>query len=155
MISRLVLDSDNEIILLCEDGTISKCNDSILYSLLMDFKKTNTLVKGIDGRWDITYPNMGMYPGETIAFVLKQKQLVINDISYFKKFIVNDTPFRKYISTSEYAKIHSVTPEIVKVHCRNGRIEGAKKVGRAWTIPENSEYPADCRKSENKIGKNF
>ena len=153
MISRLILDNENEVKLLCEDGTIFKCSDSILYSILMDFDKNNNLVNGKDGRWDQIYPDMSMYPGDTIAFVLKQRQLVINDISYFKKFIVNDTPLRKYIATAEYAEMHSVTPEIVKVHCRNGRIERAKKVGRAWTIPENAEYPVDCRKSKNKMCK--
>jgi len=146
MKARVIKDIDKNLKLLCEDGSIANCTDSFLYSFFVDFKKNISFINGKEGRWDI-YPDMNMYPGETVAFIVNQ-QLVINDIEPFKKFFDNEIVFRKFISVDEYAKKHSVSHEIVKVHCRNGRIKGARKVGRAWIIPENAEYPDDRRKRQ-------
>lgn len=148
MKARLIVEN-KKLRILCEDGTIVECTDSLLYSFLMDFQQGTTFSGEITGRWDSVYPDMSMYPGETVAFILKQKQLVINDISPFKMFLANETAYRNFLSTTEYAKKHSVSNEIVKVHCRQGRIEGARKIGKTWAIPENAEYPADKRHKNN------
>lgn len=150
MKARLIRVSDNDLQLLCEDGTIAECTDTLLYTFLVDFQKNITFKDGTAGRWDSVYPDMSMYPGETVAFILKQKQIVISDMEPFKKFFAADLAYKNFLSTEEYAKKHSVSNEIVKVHCRNGRIEGARKVGRAWIIPENAEYPTDKRLNSNK-----
>ncbi len=150
MKARLIRNTDNELQLLCEDGTIAECTESLLYSFLMDFQGNVSFKNGTAGRWDQVYPDMSMYPGETLAFILPQKQIVISDMSPFKMFFANDLAYRNFISTEEYAKKHSVSVEIVKVYCRSGRIEGARKIGRAWIIPENAEYPTDKRFNPNK-----
>ena len=54
------------------------------------------------------------------------------------------------VSTKEYATIHDVSPERVKVLCREKRICGARKVGGSYIIPRNSPYPEDRRLSKNK-----
>ena len=33
----------------------------------------------------------------------------------------------------------------VQIMCAEGRIEGAKKFGRAWAIPSDAERPCDAR----------
>lgn len=150
MKARLIRDSNKALKLLCEDGTIANCTDSMLYSFMMDFKRNISFKDGTEGRWDLVYPDMSMYPGETIAFILKQKQLVINDISPFKKFLDKDVSYRTFLSTEEYAQKYSVSSEMVKVYCRNGRLKGAKKVGRAWVIPDNAVYPVEKRQDKGE-----
>lgn len=39
------------------------------------------------------------------------------------------------------------------VFCREGRIEGAQRVGKIWIIPENAEKPANARKKKKNRGK--
>ena len=51
-----------------------------------------------------------------------------------------------YLSVAQTAEKWNMTPRRVQVLCREGRIEGAQRVGNVWTIPENAEKPADARK---------
>lgn len=55
-----------------------------------------------------------------------------------------------YITVKETAKKWKVTESRVRVLCREARIEGAKKNGRSWMIPEFAVKPFDAR--ENKVG---
>ncbi len=49
------------------------------------------------------------------------------------------------ISVKEAAKLWDLTERRVSALCKNGKIEGAVKQGRAWTIPANAEKPIDNR----------
>ncbi len=55
-----------------------------------------------------------------------------------------------YLSVAQTAEKWNMTPRRVQVLCNEGRIEGAKRVGNVWTIPENAEKPADARKKVAK-----
>lgn len=51
-----------------------------------------------------------------------------------------------YMSVAQTAEKWEMTPRRVQVLCNEGRIEGARRVGNVWTIPETAEKPADARK---------
>ena len=51
-----------------------------------------------------------------------------------------------YLSVTQIAEKWNMTPRRVQVLCNEGRIDGAKRVGSVWTIPENAEKPSDARK---------
>ena len=51
-----------------------------------------------------------------------------------------------YLSVTQIAEKWNMTPRRVQVLCSEGRIDGAKRVGSVWTIPEIAEKPSDARK---------
>jgi hypothetical protein len=51
----------------------------------------------------------------------------------------------EYITIKQAAKKWDVSERRIQVLCRNGRIKGIKKFGRAWAIPEDAEKPDDAR----------
>lgn len=53
----------------------------------------------------------------------------------------------------EMAAIWNVTERTVTNFCKNGRIPGASKVGRSWTIPDDAQKPVDRRLSSGKYRK--
>ena len=50
-----------------------------------------------------------------------------------------------YINISEAAEKWGISTRRVQVLCKNGRIEGAAKLGREWAIPVTAEKPGDDR----------
>ncbi len=58
-----------------------------------------------------------------------------------------------YLSVAETAKKWNMTPRRLQVLCKEGRIEGAQRVGNVWIIPENAEKPVDARKKVTNRGK--
>lgn len=48
-----------------------------------------------------------------------------------------------YINISEAAEKWGISTRRVQVLCKNGRIEGAAKLGREWAIPVRAEKPGD------------
>ena len=50
-----------------------------------------------------------------------------------------------YLTIKEIAEKWDVTPRRVQRMCADGRIEGARKFGRDWAIPENAQKPKDAR----------
>ena len=50
-----------------------------------------------------------------------------------------------YINISEAAEKWGISTRRVQVLCKNGRIEGAAKLGREWVIPVTAEKPGDDR----------
>ncbi|ADY55359.1 hypothetical protein Sgly_1026 [Syntrophobotulus glycolicus DSM 8271] len=52
----------------------------------------------------------------------------------------------EYITVREAAKKWKVSERLVQQYCISGRIEGAKKFGVSWAIPECAQKPADPRK---------
>lgn len=55
------------------------------------------------------------------------------------------------ISTTEAAKKLNVVPRRVRVLCEQGRIKGAKKVGRNWTVPDEPKVIQADRVRPSKI----
>lgn len=53
-----------------------------------------------------------------------------------------------YITIKDISEKWEISPTMVSVLCKNGRIDGAKKQGKKWLIPENTEKPADRRKKK-------
>lgn len=51
----------------------------------------------------------------------------------------------KYINSKEAAKKWGMTERRITALCRGGKIEGAKKQGKEWLLPENSSRPVDGR----------
>lgn len=55
-----------------------------------------------------------------------------------------------YISVQEICKKWGISDGRVRVLCREGRIEGAVKIGRNWAIPSHATKPIDGRETINK-----
>ena len=146
MKARLITDSNKKKVILCEDGTIAECTNELLYTFLVDFGKKVSFINGSLGRWDTEYPDMSLYPGTELACILDSRKLVITNFKPFTQLVSKDAMFNDYISANEYAKLHNVSYEIVKVYCREGRISGAKKIARNWIVPKNAEYPVDPKR---------
>lgn len=62
-----------------------------------------------------------------------------------------------YLSVNEVSKKWGLSDRRVRVLCSEGRIEGATKIGRSWSIPENAVKPIDGREIQNVkyIGLNY
>jgi hypothetical protein len=46
-----------------------------------------------------------------------------------------------YAKAEELAEKWNVSARQVQLLCQNGKIKGASKFGKAWTIPENTPKP--------------
>lgn len=53
-----------------------------------------------------------------------------------------------YISVSEAAKRWHISPRSVRQYCEDGRVSGAKLVGKTWMIPEGAEKPVRLSRSD-------
>lgn len=51
----------------------------------------------------------------------------------------------EFVTIKEVAEKWKITPRRVQKMCAEGRIEGARKHGRDWAIPADSEKPKDAR----------
>lgn len=145
MKARLVRSANQRYLLLCNDGTIAAADDQVLYDLLTGFRRNNGCFAGTTGRWDMEYPDMSVYPGETMAFIADNNSLVMYHFEPFITLLNSDATMLGYISTQEFAERNDKSVEIVKVYCRNNRIPGAVKMGGTWLIPKNAEYPVELR----------
>lgn len=56
----------------------------------------------------------------------------------------------KYISTKEASEKWGISDRRIRVLCNGGRIEGAVKIGRNWSIPVDAIKPVDARKGNKK-----
>lgn len=144
MQARLIKDKKNIFRILCADGSIIDANVHNLYYLLAEFRKLGNLDKSSAGdkKWTDECLDMSLYPGENYAYVTDNGQLVVIDFLPFRKLLDSLDSSANMISTAQYGELHGKSPEQIKVLCRSGRIIGAKKVGKAWMIPENAPYPA-------------
>lgn len=135
MYSLRVIKSKKETLLLCPNGSIAKVDSKILLRLLTDFLNPKSF-KGKSGTWNNLYSEMEKYPGETLAFV-ERERLIIKDHKLFES-LKTET---EYISAQEYADLHGKSKPMVKTLCKKGRIEGIKKHSTGWLIPKNAPYP--------------
>jgi Fic family protein len=55
-----------------------------------------------------------------------------------------------YISVREASEKWKISDRRIRVLCSEGRIEGAVKVGRSWSIPSRTVKPADGREGKRK-----
>lgn len=55
-----------------------------------------------------------------------------------------------YITVREAAEKWEISERLVQKYCSLGRIDGVKKFGAAWGIPENAQKPTDPRKLKDK-----
>jgi Fic family protein len=51
----------------------------------------------------------------------------------------------EFINTKQAANLWGISERRVRKLCSEGQIEGAKRVGRAWLIPDDTQKPADQR----------
>lgn len=63
----------------------------------------------------------------------------------------------KYMSSKEASEKWKISDRRIRVLCNEGRIEGAIKTGRNWSIPTDAAKPADARETSKKsyIGLDF
>ena len=140
MIARLVKKLDDQVVLLCKDGSICNSSVTVLANFLSKFKDSKNF-SGNDGKWSGEYGDMALFPGQTLAYVTDDVLLVIYDFEPFEPIISKSYNISSYISLAEYAEKVDKSNEIVKVLCREGRIVGAQKIGGSWMIPEDAPYP--------------
>ena len=57
---------------------------------------------------------------------------------------------KRYFSIREAAEKWGVSERRINQYCIEGRIPGAQKVGRAWTIPAGARKPEDPRQNRRK-----
>ncbi|SDZ15172.1 Fic family protein [Tindallia californiensis] len=56
----------------------------------------------------------------------------------------------KYMSSKEASEKWSISDRRIRVLCNEGRIEGAIKIGRNWSIPADAAKPWDARETSKK-----
>lgn len=155
MKARLIKNKADAVVLLLAEGFyIESPSVSVLGTLLFNFKSLGEF--GLEkeaASWKNEYPDLMAIPGNNLAYVTDSSQLVIEDISPFIAVfeqVKATVPIEDVLTASEFADKHNKSVEQVKVFCRNGRIWGAKKIGRDWVIPKDAPYPADSRLSIGK-----
>ena len=57
----------------------------------------------------------------------------------------------KYLKIDEIAAKWGVSPRAVQLLCKEGKIVGAERFGRAWMIPEDASRPIDRRTREGRV----
>lgn len=156
MKARLIkLETDKVALLLSDGAYIESPSVSVLGTLLFNFKSINEF--GLEknaATWTNEYPDLTAVPGKNLAYITDSSQLVIEDIYPFVSIFESvkaTVPIEDVLTAAEFAEKHNKSVEQIKVFCRNGRIWGAKKIGRDWVIPAEAPYPTDTRLS---IGRN-
>jgi len=56
----------------------------------------------------------------------------------------------EYMSSKEVSEKWKISDRRIRVLCNDGRIEGAIKIGRNWSIPADAAKPADARETNKK-----
>ena len=59
----------------------------------------------------------------------------------------------EYLTIQEVAEKWGITTRRIQVLCSKGRLPGAKKFGRQWAIPADTEKPNDARIKTGKYVK--
>lgn len=149
MKARLVKDPKGNVKLLYKDGSIGNGSTPLLANFILNFKNIEH-ESGIDGNWRNDAVDMAFYPGETIAIVTDDLELILYSGEVFTECVESSMQLGAYISTIEYAALHGKSPEIIKVLCRQNRIRGCQKKGRNWMIPRDAPYPVPTKRQRPK-----
>ena len=56
----------------------------------------------------------------------------------------------RFLKIDEVAARWEISPRAVQILCKEGKIDGAQRFGRAWMIPENATRPVDRRTREGR-----
>lgn len=56
----------------------------------------------------------------------------------------------KYLSVAEVSDLWQISDRRIRVLCSEGRIEGAIKIGRNWSVPSDAKKPVDGRENIQK-----
>lgn len=56
----------------------------------------------------------------------------------------------KYITAKEASEKWGISDRRIQLLCKQGRINGAYRLGWTWAIPEDAEKPADARLREQR-----
>src|SRR5690554_6354409 len=56
----------------------------------------------------------------------------------------------KYISIKEVSEKWGISDRRIRVLCSEGRIEGAVKIARNWSVPADAVKPVDAREGKRK-----
>lgn len=51
----------------------------------------------------------------------------------------------EYLSIQDFSEKWNISKRRIQVLCKEGRIDGVKKLGNMWVIPENTQQPCDAR----------
>ena len=149
MKARLVEAPDGSAKLLFNDGSFSNVSKPLLANLIINFKKVEHF-EGRDGNWRDSAVDMAFYPGTTIAIVTDTGELILYSGDIFQDSFISSALASDLVTTEEYATMHGKSKEIIKVLCRQNRISGAEKVGRAWMIPKDAPYPVPAKHQRPK-----
>lgn len=144
MKARLIRNEGTITLMLCS-GTVILMNEDKVREFFCSYNDSSAydMTRVID-----TYvQNMIMCPGETLAYVNDENDLVIRNPQFFTGLFTIYSG--DYITAQEYAERHGKTSAIIKRFCRDNRIPGAIKIGGRWCVPENTKYPQDSRISKN------
>ena len=57
----------------------------------------------------------------------------------------------RFLKIEEVAAKWEISPRAVQILCKEGKIDGAQRFGRAWMIPENATRPIDRRTREGRV----
>lgn len=57
-----------------------------------------------------------------------------------------------WITPQQAARIWGISERRIQFLCTKGRVKGARKLGRAWLIPQNTPKPIDGRTVAAKNG---
>lgn len=66
---------------------------------------------------------------------------------------IRQVSFVKYMSITEASKKWQISDRRIRILCAEGRVAGAVKIGRNWSIPYEAVKPADARVSHRKAYK--
>ena len=58
---------------------------------------------------------------------------------------------RKYVSVTEFAKMHGVAVRTVRNYCATGKIEGVQLVGKTWNIPVDAILPEKNKQTDKTM----
>ena len=57
----------------------------------------------------------------------------------------------EYVSVAKMAEIWEISERSVRNYCANGRIDGAKLIGKTWYIPETAQKPERVNKKKSTV----
>ena len=155
MIARIVRSKDDKLYLLNKDGTISTVTISLLKKIFRSFNQIED-ISGDNGKWDSISLDMSLFPGETMVFVTEGHQLVITDPWIMNYYLSNENtsvPADNLLTLPEYAKLHDRSVPMIKALCQQGRIAGARKMGRTWVVPASAPYPIEEQSKKPGAGR--
>ena len=153
MKARIIKTKEQKTQILCQNGSIKNCADQVLAKFLTQFASNTYLyeLNGDDGSWREFSFDMAEYPGETLAYVSDNLQLIVFSPELFHPMVSsNYVPLEtnmsgkdaiNYLTIHEYAERHNRSEPMIRLLCKEGKIPGVIKKKLVWLIPEDAPYP--------------